>query len=142
MSRTMGATYSERLQDIEHEVTIRSTLPRVFEALTLSRVIDEWGGGPSRVQAKLNGRISLWDGEMYGVIKEIDYPSVLVHTLRELNWDDAWLDSLVHWRLEEIGRGVRVQLLHTGLPNRRLREVHYEAWCECYLGPMKSYLER
>ncbi|MBX7057957.1 MAG: SRPBCC domain-containing protein [Leptospirales bacterium] len=141
MFRVTTPALSERLKDIEHEVTIRSTLPRVFDALTSSRVIDEWGGGPARVQARLNGRISLWDGEICGVIKEIEYPTRLVHTLREISWDENWLDSLVHWRLDETERGVRVRLLHTGLPNRRLREIHFEGWCEYFLGPMKSYLE-
>ena len=131
-----------RRGDIEYSVEIRATIGDVFRALTVSRIIDEWGGGPARVQAKVNGRYSLWDGEMHGVIKEVEFPRRLVHTLREASWEDNWLDSLVSWRLDEIQGRTRLSLLHAGLPSRRLCELHEDGWGEYFLGPLKAWLER
>lgn len=140
MSRTVLAP-NERIQDIEQEITIRASLVQVFEALTTGRIIDEWGGGPARVQAKTNGKISLWDGQMHGSIKEIEYPTRLVHTFREEIWDPSYMDSLVVWTLTEAARGTLIRLVHSGLPTRKIREQHNDGWGEYFLGPMKVYLE-
>ncbi len=138
---TLYATTTERIEDIEHEITIRASINQVFDALTISRILDDWGGGPARVQAKSNGRYSLWDGDMHGMIKEIEFPRRLVHTFREESWDESFLDSLVTWTLEENSRGTLLRLHHTGLPTRKIREIHNEGWGEYFLGPLKVHLE-
>lgn len=132
----------ETLADIEQTELIRATIVEVFRALTESRIIDEWGGGPARVQAKPNGKYSLWDGEMYGVVREVEYPVRLVYTLREEHWDDTVFDSLVTWNLREVDRGTLLSLRHSGLPNRKTRDIHDEGWSEYFFGPLKAYLEQ
>ena len=142
MSRsTLYARSPEKIADISHELTIRAPISAVFDALTVARIIDDWGGGPARVQAKTNGRYSLWDGEMHGTIKEIEYPRRLVHTFREESWGESYLDSLVSWTLEETERGTLLSLRHSGLPTRKIREIHNEGWGEYFLGPLKVHLE-
>ena len=83
----------------------------------------------------------IWDGEMFGIIKEIEYPRRLVYTLRELSWDSTWYDSLVTWTLKEDHLGTELSLVHTGLPTRKIRETHNDGWGEYFLGPLKAYLE-
>lgn len=142
MSRsTIYARPTERIEDITHSITIRASINQVFDALTVARILDDWGGGPARVQAKSNGRYSLWDGDMHGTIKEIEYPRRLVHTFREESWDSSYLDSLVSWTLEETERGTLLSLRHSGLPTRKIREIHNEGWGEYFLGPLKVHLE-
>ena len=143
MSRhTLYSKSTHVIQEIYHEVTIRAAREEVFLALTKAALIDEWGGGPARVQAKRNGVYSLWDGEMHGIIKEYNPPALLVHSLREASWDEGCLDSLVTYELEEVSRGTLLKLSHSGLPTRKIRELHNEGWCEYFLGPLKAYLER
>ncbi len=137
-----GLVKYAKIEDILIVESIRSSLVDVFRAMTVSKVIDDWGGGPARVQPRVNGKYSLWDGEMSGLIKEIDFPHRLSYTLREASWDSSQLDSLVAWELEEGPRGTRLTLRHSGLPTRRIREIHNEGWGEYYLGPLKAYLEK
>ena len=142
MIRTSLLKPRAEIREIYHELSFKASLAEVFEALTNASQIDEWGGGPARVQARTNGRYSLWDGEMYGIIKEIEYPTRLVHSLRESNWSSECLDSIVTWELEETERGgTLLKLTHTGLPNRKICEVHNEGWGEYFLGPLKVYLD-
>ncbi|MBE7440368.1 MAG: SRPBCC domain-containing protein [Spirochaetales bacterium] len=135
-----SATMNE-IEDIVITQTIRSPMVEVFRAITTGRIIDEWGGGPARVQARSGGKISLWDGEMHGTIKEYDFPRRLVFTLREISWDEHAHDSLVSWEFRETDRGTLITLLHSGLPTRKIREQHSDGWGEYFLGPMKAYLE-
>lgn len=137
-----GELLSDSIKDIIQVEHIRAPIHEVFEAMTVSRIIDDWGGGPARVQARVNGRYSLWDGEMSGLIREIVYPTRIIYTLREESWEDSYLDSLVTWELKENSRGTELFLRHTGLPNRKIRETHNDGWGEYFLGPLKAFLER
>lgn len=140
--KTYQTEKTEKSETIEHTLSIYSNIADVFRALTVSKMVDGWGGGPARIQARVNGRYSLWDGDMYGVIKEYEFPRRFAHTLRETHWDQTYLDSLVIWNLTENPWGTGLNLQHTGLPNRKMRDIHEEGWGEYFLGPMKAYLDR
>ena len=141
MLRTVSNTSIERSPTIDYELSIRAPLGKVFEALSKSAVIDEWGGGPSRVQAKVHGVISFWDDEMYGNIREIEPPFHLVYTLRHVQWGAKCVDSLVIWNLKEYPKGTLLQMIHKDLPNHKLCETQEELWTASFLGPLKAYLE-
>src|SRR5512145_1937169 len=102
-----------KVEDIFQAEVIRAPVVEVFRAMTVARIIDEWGGGPAKVQARVNGRYSLWDGEMVGIIKEYEFPRVLGYTLRELSWDSTCPDSYVRWSLKELDRGTCLELRHS-----------------------------
>ncbi len=126
---------------IQYKLTVRAPRPRVFDALTVRTLIDEWGGGPARVQAKIHGEISFWDGDMYGSIREVETPYHLVHTLQHISWQPRVADSLVVWKLEEVTNGTVIWLEHRDLPNRKLRDLQDERWAASFLGPLKAYIE-
>ncbi len=132
----------EMVEDIVQVEVIRAPRKEVFKALTDSRIIDEWGGGPARIQLKPNGRYSLWDGEMYGIVREVEFPGRFVHTLREADWDSSCLDSLVTWTLKENPRGTELTLRHSGLPSRKVHDIHTDGWGDYFLGPLKAYFHR
>jgi len=136
-----GLYRTEKVEDIVQTELIRAPIVTVFRAMTDARIIDEWGGGPARVQARVGGKYSLWDGEMNGTIKEIEFPHLLIFTWREEVWDKDISDTLVRWSLEEHERGTRLYVNHSGLPGRRIREIHNDGWGEYFLGPLKAYLE-
>ena len=143
MSRSVLSQEAPRItKEIIHSISIRASMEEVFRALTISKIVDDWGGGPARIQARVNGRYSLWDGEMYGVIKEIEFPRRLVFTLRESDWEEGFLDSLVLCTLNDLGSRTSLLLEHASLPNRKIRNIHEEGWGEYFLGPLKAYLEK
>ena len=73
MLRTIAKASHEVSLRVEYQLTLRYSSPiKVFRALTDSNEINKWGGGPSRVQARVHGDYSLWDGDIYGSIREIN----------------------------------------------------------------------
>jgi uncharacterized protein YndB with AHSA1/START domain len=137
-----GLLKKDKIEDISQKELIRSPIQTVFQAMTTARLIDEWGGGPARVQARVNGRYSLWDGDMWGIIKEIEFPRRIVFTWREASWDASLPDSTVTWSLKETERGTELHLVHTNLPSRKIRESHNDGWGEYFVGPLKAWLEK
>ncbi len=127
---------------IYHRVTINATAEKIFNTLTISDIIDDWGGGPSRVELKLNGAYTLWDGESTGTIREIQQPSHLLHTMRLMkSWQTDWQDSLVTWTLVQNEKNTTLFLRNSCLPNLKIREKISEHWIENFLGPLKAYLD-
>ena len=141
MLRTVGKTSIERELCIDCKLSIRAPLEKVFEGISRNAIIDEWGGGPSRVQPRVHGLISFWDEEMYGNIREIEAPFRLVHTLRHIEWGEKCAESLVIWNLKECDRGTLLHISHRDLPNHKSCELQEELWASSFLGPLKAYLE-
>ncbi len=131
--------YNDNTQ-VYYEVTVMSPIEEVWDALTSSEKINKWGGGPARIQRKINGDYSLWDGEMQGVIQQIEKPTKLVHTLERAIWDSAHISSIVEWTLEESDRGTKIILNHSKLPTQQAQARHKDGWGEYFLGPLKYYL--
>ena len=125
---------------IEYNLTIRAPINEVFKALSNNLIIDEWGGGPSRVKAKIHGDISFWDEEMFGTIREIEAPSLLIYTLLHRSWGDNVVDSLVTWKMKEIDLYLYKCCIKI-VPNRKLKSQD-ELWAASFLGPLKAYLEK
>ncbi|MCE9599107.1 MAG: SRPBCC domain-containing protein [Spirochaetia bacterium] len=132
---------SESMPDLIFSELIRAPIGEVYKALTTARLMDDWGGGPARFQARPGGKWSLWDGIMHGVVKDVQNPNRIAFTLREIHWHERDLDSLVSIQLTEIERGTRIELRHSNLPSRKVRQHHEEAWGDVYLGPIKAFLE-
>lgn len=126
---------------IQESEFIRAPISAVFRAMSNAALLEEWGAGPARFQAKAGGRFFLWDGEMEGMIVEIQPPHRLVFTLRESEWKEEWRDSLVVFSLVEERDGTRLTLHHSGFVNRILLDRHKEGWGEYYIGPLKAYCE-
>ena len=123
------------------QLTIKAPKLKVFEALTKNNIIDEWGGGPSRVQAKVHGDLSLWDGDVYGNIREIKSSHLLIYTMRHISWGNTCKESLLTWNLSDHPRGTLLEMSHKDLPSRKLRDIQEEFWASSFLGPLKAYLE-
>lgn len=120
---------------------IRAPITSIFRAITSATLLDEWGAGPARFQAKPGGRYFFWDGEMEGMIVEIMPPVRVVFTLREREWKPDWRDSIVAINLTDEREGTRLTLQHSGFPDRRILDRHREGWCEYYIGPLKAFCE-
>ena len=142
MLRSIVKTKKPQSLEIYHEVTIRNDREHVFEALTKSSIVDEWGGGPSSIQAKIYGDISFWDGDIYGTICEYEKPNRLTYSIRNTYWEGKSQDTLVEWRLEENPKGTLLTLRNMSLPTRKILESQEEFWRSSFLGPLKAYLER
>lgn len=126
---------------IEENEWIHAPIDWVFEAITNSEWINEWGGGPAKFQPKKGGKYFLWDGEISGTIIEIIKPNKISFTLREKNWSNHWKDSFVLITLAEEKSGTRMILKHSQFPEKKIKIKHEEGWAEYYIGPLKAYVE-
>ena len=125
------------MKTIKQTCLINSSLDEVWEALINPKYINAWGGGPSKMNDKKETRFEFWGGDIYGKNIDVIPLKKLVQEWFGGNWKKP---SIVTFALREEKDGVKIDLLHTDIPDNEAKDIE-QGWKEYYLGPLKEYLE-
>src|SRR3989344_820723 len=117
---------------------IHSSLEEVWKALTDPKYIDGWGGGPAKMDEKIGTKFKFWGGDIHGKNIEVVPNKKLVQEWFSGNWD---YPSIVTFTLNEEKNAVKIDLLHTNVPDNEAKDID-EGWKEYFLGSLKKYLEK
>lgn len=129
------------MKTIKQTYLINSSLPRVWQALTNPRDIENWGGGPAKMDDKKGTGFSLWGGSIWGRNIEIIPGKKLAqewYSDEKNKWDKP---SIAIFTLSKVSKGVKLELVHKDIPDENVKDID-GGWKEYYLGPLKEYLEK
>jgi len=129
------------MKTIKQAYNINSSIDNVWKALTDSKYIDDWGGGPSKMQDKEGFEFSLWGGSIWGKnIKIIPNKKLVQEWFSDE--DKKWKKpSIATFNLLEEKNGVKLELIHKDVPNENVKDID-QGWKDYYLGSLKDYLEQ
>ncbi|HZE87467.1 MAG TPA: SRPBCC domain-containing protein [Methylomirabilota bacterium] len=125
------------MKTIKKTYQINAPVEKVWEALVMAKVINQWGGGPAKMDEKEGTEFSLWGGDIHGTNTEIISQKKLVQEWFGGNWDEA---SLVTFTLKNQGQKTKVTLLHEKIPDRDAQDIE-KGWDEYYMGPLQEFVE-
>jgi len=125
------------MAQIKKTYHIDAPIEDVWKALTDPEAIERWGAGPVDMKAQRGHRFSLWGGDIYGTVIDVEPPHRLVEEWFGGPWD---LPSEATFILAEEDGGTRLELDHDGVPDEEVEEFS-AGWDEFYLGAMKRLLE-
>ena len=117
---------------------ISSSVDRVWQALVDPAVIDEWGGGPSKMDSKVGTDFELWNGDIYGKNIEVVSKSKLVQEWFGGDWAKP---SIVTFTLKKDNSDTILELEQIDVPDEEFEDIEL-GWDEYYFGPMKQMLEK
>ena len=117
---------------------IRAPLGRGWRVLVDVREIEEWGGGPAKMDSKVGTEFELWGGDIRGTNTEVVKEKKLAQEWIAGDWPEA---SRVTFTLEAEESGTKLVLDQDRIPDSEFEEIR-DGWKEYYLGPIKEYLER
>jgi activator of HSP90 ATPase len=117
---------------------ISSSVDQVWKALVDPEIIDEWGGGPSKMNSRVGSDFELWNGDIYGKNIEVIENSKLVQEWFGGDWAKP---SIVTFTLKKDIKGTVLELEQNNVPNDEFDDID-QGWDEFYLGPMKEMLEK
>ena len=109
----------------------------MWQALVDPKDIEGWGGGPAKMDDKKGTEFSLWDGEVFGVNKEVAPYKKLVQEWYGGKWDQP---SMATFSLHKEEDGTRIDFLHENVPDNEFIDIE-QGWKDYYLGPLKDYVE-
>ena len=117
---------------------ISATIDKVWEALVDPAVIDEWGGGPSKMDSKVGTDFELWNGDIYGKNIEVVSKSKLVQEWFGGDWAKP---SIVTFTLKNDNSNTILELEQIDVPDDEFEDID-SGWDDYYIGPMKQMLEK
>lgn len=123
---------------IKKTYQINASAAKVWEALTNSKIIGDWGGGPAKMSEKEGFKFSLWGGDIFGT----NLKSVNGKMLKQVWYGGKWdKPSTVTFDLKEKNGITSLKLSQTGVPMEDVSDID-SGWDDYYLGPLKQLLEK
>jgi activator of HSP90 ATPase len=96
-------------------------------------------GGSAKIENKVNGAFSAWDGYITGRTTVIEPYSKIVQKWRTMEFQDDSQDSILEIQFEEISDSeTRIILHHQRIPNGQGNK-YKQGWREHYFEPMIEY---
>lgn len=132
----MGAFNMTKI--IKKVYKISAPIEQVWKALVDPKIIDEWGGGPAKMDGKIGTEFRLWDGDIHGKNIEVVEEKKLVQEWFGGDWQEP---SKVTFTLESENNKTILQLEHTDVPFDEVDDID-QGWDDYYLGPLKELLEK
>lgn len=126
------------MKTIKQIYHIKAPIDEVWKGLTDPNYIDEWGGGPVKMNDKVGTKFEFWGGDIYGTNTEVDPQKKLVQDWYGGEWPKP---SKVTFLLKRVSDNkTQLNLLHENLPDDQADNFD-DGWKQYFLGPMKEYLE-
>ena len=113
----------------------------IFKAWLSSEGHSDMTGSPAKVQPRVGGKFTAWDGYIAGKTLELDPYTRILQAWRTTEFADADPDSTIEIILESSKMGTRLTLKHSGIPATQTAD--YETgWEDSYFAPMRAYFSK
>ena len=127
------------------EFTISTTLPatpeKVFKAWLSTEGHTAMTGSNAKVEPRVGGTFSAWDGYITGKTLELKPYTRIVQAWRTSEFPDESPDSRLEISLEAVKAGTKLTLIHSNIPDDQA-DSYEGGWDDNYFKPMKEYFSK
>ncbi len=128
------------MKTLKQTYLVKAPIDKVWQALVDAHIIENWGGGPAKMDALVGTKFSLWGGSVWGKNLVVSKRKKLVqdwYSDEKPKWEKP---STVTFILQSESGATRLELIHLEVPDVNAKDIA-EGWKKYYLGPLKKYLE-
>ncbi len=130
---------------MQNEFTISTVLPAppetVFRAWLSSEGHAAMTGSPARIEPRVGGAFTAWDGYISGRTAALKPYTRIVQDWRTTEFPDGSPDSRLELVLEPVEGGTKLTLTHSNIPEGQA-DSYKDGWDESYFTPMKEYFSK
>ena len=119
-------------------VTLHVSVEEIFNAWLSSDGHSAMTGSAAKVDGKVGGVFTAWDGYIFGKTLKIESPRRIVQAWRTSEFPEGAPDSRVDILFEAVKDGTKVTLVHSDMPEDQV-ESYRQGWEGFYFKPMKEY---
>jgi uncharacterized protein YndB with AHSA1/START domain len=120
---------------------IPATPEQVFRAWISSDEHSAMTGSPAKVDPRIGGVFTAWDGYITGKTLELEPHSRIVQAWRTGDFADSDPDSRLVIELEAVPNGTLLTLTHSEIPAEQVASYR-TGWEEWYFAPMGEYFRQ
>ncbi len=128
-----------------NEFTLSTLLPAAPEAIFRAWLPTEghsaMTGSPAKVEPRVGGTFTAWDGYITGKTLELKPYTRIVQVWRTTEFPEGSPDSRIELVLEEAPGGTKLTLKHSNIPDGQA-EAYEGGWEESYFQPMRDYFSK
>ena len=117
---------------------LHATPEQVFRAWLSTDGHTAMTGSPAKVEPRVSGAFTAWDGYIFGKTLELKPYSRIVQAWRTTEFPEGSPDSRVEVVLEAAEGGTKITLVHTDIPEGQADD-YKQGWKDWYFKPMKKY---
>ena len=125
-------------EKIQCSIVLPASTEDIYSAWLDSKKHGEFTGDKAKIDPKVGGKFSAWDGYILGKTLELEPFKRIVQTWRTTEFPKDAPDSKLEVLLETEGKGTRVTLIHTNIPDGQ-GDMYKQGWEDYYFEPMKRY---
>ena len=127
-------------ESLKLSVVIPAKPKEIFRAWLDSKRHSEMTGSEARVEPRVEGVFTAWDGYIEGKTIELEPDRRIVQRWRTTDFPAGSPDSVVEIVLKSVEKGTKIVLTHTEIPDGQGDEYKV-GWKEFYFDPMKQYFK-
>ncbi len=130
---------------MDNEFTITTFVPalpeKVFRAWLSSEGHSAMTGSPARVEPRVGGSFTAWDGYISGRTAALKPYTRILQDWRTTEFPDGSADSQIEIVLEAVEGGTQLTLTHRNIPEGQA-DSYKSGWDESYFQPMNEYFAK
>jgi activator of HSP90 ATPase len=123
---------------IRCSIVLPASAEDVYSAWLDSTKHSEFTGDKANINPKIGGKFTAWSGYIMGKTLELQPHQRIVQAWRTTEFPKDAPDSKLEVLLEAEGKGTRMTLIHTNIPDGQ-GDGYKQGWEEYYFEPMKKY---
>ncbi len=125
--------------EFELTVTFPVKAEKIYKAWLSSNGHTEMTGSPAKVDGKVKGEFTAWDGYIWGTFLELDENKRILQAWHTGEFPEGAEDSIVEIFLKEENGKTELTLKHINIPEGQ--NSYKQGWEDFYFKPMKAYFE-
>jgi activator of HSP90 ATPase len=118
-------------------VTFNTSAEKIYKAWLSTKGHSEMTGSPAKVDGRVKGEFTAWDGYIWGTFLELEENKRILQSWRTSEFPKEADDSLVEILLEERDGKTTLTLNHTNIPEGQ--DSYKQGWEDFYFKPMRDY---
>jgi activator of HSP90 ATPase len=120
---------------------IPATSAEIYKAWLSTKGHTAMTGSAAKVNGKIGGKFTAWDGYIFGSTLELKPDQFIVQAWRTSEFPDDAPDSLVEISLKAIKGGTKITLVHSQIPAGQ-EDSYRQGWEDFYFKPMQAYFSK
>jgi activator of HSP90 ATPase len=114
---------------------------KIYNAFLSTQGHTEMTGSPAKIDGRVDGEFTAWDGYIWGTFLELAENKKIVQAWRTSEFPEDAEDSHVEILLEEMNGQTKLTLVHTDIPEGQA-EGYKTGWEDFYFKPMREWSEK
>ncbi len=125
-------------EKIRCSIVLPASSEVLYKAWLDSKKHSEFTGDKAKIDPKVGGKFTAWGGYIMGKTLELQPFTRIVQAWRTTEFPEDAPDSRLEVLLEAEGKGTRITLIHTNIPDGQGNE-YKQGWENYYFEPMKAF---